>query len=232
MPHSWVDQTWVVGPFQCNCRLLVCPRTGTGLLIDPGDEPELILSRLKGVKLPTGQPVEIRYLLHTHGHLDHIGGTRRVKTQLSQAQSSERAPRIAIHRDDEPLYLGLKTQGQLFGMCYEDPLPVDHYLEDGEELKVGDLRISVLHTPGHSPGGVCLRLHEDSRIGIPESLFSGDTLFQSSIGRTDLWGGDLDTLIRSIRSRILTLDSDTRLCPGHGPESSIGREKKENPFLL
>jgi hydroxyacylglutathione hydrolase len=220
-----IDRTLVVGPFQCNCRLLACPRTGEAALVDPGDEAEKILKALQGSKTPAGLPLRVRYLLHTHGHLDHIGGTRTVKSSLVEK------PQIALHRGDERLYRSLQMQGQLFGLNYEDPLPIDHFLEDGEELKVGDLKLSVIHTPGHSPGSVGLRLHEDSALGVPETVFSGDTLFAGSVGRTDLWGADGDQMFRSIRERLLTLDGDTRVCPGHGPESRIGIEKRENPFL-
>jgi glyoxylase-like metal-dependent hydrolase (beta-lactamase superfamily II) len=173
----------------------------------------------------------VRYLLQTHGHLDHVGAVRPVKEALGH-QTAGVSPKIALHRGDEPLYLALKQQGALFGIHYEEPLPIDHYLEDGEDIRVGELRFSVLHTPGHSPGSVCLRLHENSRLGMPETLFSGDTLFQGSVGRTDLWGASQDQMFRSIRERILSLDGDTRVCPGHGPETRIGVEKRENPFLV
>ena len=122
-------------------------------------------------------------------------------------------------------------QGKLFGLTYEQPLPVDHHLEHEEELRVGDLRLSMIHTPGHSPGSLCVRIHEDSGVGAKETLLTGDTLFQGSVGRTDLWGADGDLMFKNIRSRILTLDSDTRVCPGHGPDTSVGVEKRGNPFL-
>jgi glyoxylase-like metal-dependent hydrolase (beta-lactamase superfamily II) len=140
-------------------------------------------------------------------------------------------PLIALHRGDEPLYLNLKSQGQMFGIQFEEPLPIDHYLEDGEELRVGDLKFSILHTPGHSPGSVCIRLHQDSALGIPEAVLSGDTLFQNSVGRTDLWGSSQDVMFKSIFDRILKLDDDTRVCPGHGADTRIGIEKQSNPFL-
>jgi glyoxylase-like metal-dependent hydrolase (beta-lactamase superfamily II) len=221
-----LDKTLVVGPFQCNCRLLACPETGRAVLVDPGDEAEQILKQLEGLKTPSGQRVVVEYLLHTHGHLDHVGATRDVREKLGATA------KIALHRGDEPLYKGLRMQGQLFGMEYDDPLPVEHFLEHEEELRVGKLRFTVVHTPGHSPGSVCLRLHEDKAAGIGETLFSGDTLFQGSVGRTDLWGADGKQMFRMIRERILTLDGDTRVCPGHGPETRVGVEKTSNPFLL
>jgi glyoxylase-like metal-dependent hydrolase (beta-lactamase superfamily II) len=158
-----------------------------------------------------------------------VGATRSVREAL--AHQVPQAPVIALHKADEPLYQELRKQGRFFGMELEDPLPVDHYLRDQEELRIGDLKLSVIHTPGHSPGSVCFRLHEDSSARSTETLFSGDTLFRGSVGRTDLWGGDQDALFRNIRGKILTLDGDTRVCPGHGLETTIALEKQQNPFL-
>ena len=222
------EKTFVVGSFQCNCRLLACPKTGEAILIDPGDEGPRLVRELRGLKTHSGQLIQIKYLLHTHGHLDHVGGTRAVREAFTQP---DHRPKIAIHRGDEPLYLNLQTQGQLFGLHYDAPLPVDHYLEDGEEWKIGELKFSMIHTPGHSPGSTCIRLHEDSAVNVPEALFSGDTLFRQSVGRTDLWGGNQDQLFKSIRQRLLVLDESTRVCPGHGEDTSIGQEKFNNPFV-
>jgi len=221
-----IDQTVVVGPFQCNCRILACPETGEAALIDSGDDAPRILKALRELKTAKGQPLQVKWLLHTHAHLDHIGATRDVKLAPEGGAS-----KIALHRDDDELYKNLKMQGQLFGVTYDDPLPVDHFLEDGEEIRLGTLKLSVLHTPGHSPGGICIRLHEDRASGAPETIFSGDTLFRDSIGRTDLWGGDTSQLLTSIKQRLLVLDDSTRVCPGHGPESTIAHEKRANPFL-
>lgn len=221
-----LEQTLVVGPFQCNCRLIACPRTGLAALIDPGDESERIVAELKGARVASGAPVEVRYLFHTHAHLDHVAGTRGVRTRLGEGA------KILLHRGDEELYRMLKMQGQLFGLDYDDPLPIDRFIEHEEELELGDLRLAVIHTPGHSPGSVCLRLHENSGAKAGETLYSGDTLFQGSVGRTDLWGADGELMFKNIRERLLTLDGDTRVCPGHGPDTRIGIEKKENPFLI
>lgn len=232
-----LDRCVPVGPFQCNCRLLACPKSGEAVVIDPGDEPEKLLKLLRGARVgPSGPLIRVKYLFHTHGHLDHIGAARPVREALAEdgakSNPAVTAPRIALHRDDEELYLALRRQAALFKMShYLDPLPVDHYFQDEEEIRVGELRFTILHTPGHSPGSVCLRLHENSAIGVREALFSGDTLFQGSVGRTDLWGGDSDLMFRSIRQRLLVLDDETRVCPGHGPETRIGIEKRENPFL-
>jgi len=219
------EQNWVVGPFQCNCRLLACPKTGHAVLVDPGDEATKILAHLKDLKTLSGLPIEVKYLFHTHGHLDHIAASREIKETLSSR------PTIALHKGDEEIYLQLKMQGRLFGFAYNDPLQVDHFFQDGEELKVGELKFSLLHTPGHSPGSVCIRLHEDKSNLVQESVLSGDTLFQGSVGRTDLWGANQEQMFKNIHERILTLDDDTRVCPGHGPNSKIGIEKRSNPFL-
>jgi hydroxyacylglutathione hydrolase len=226
------EKKWVVGPFQCNCRLLACPRTGEALLVDPGDEAATLIRDLRGLTTPSGVPVRVKYLLHTHGHLDHIGATRQVKESLLAQGGDLPAAKIALHQGDEMIYQNLVMQGSMFGLTYAPPLPVDHYLQHEEKVEVGDLRFSVIHTPGHSPGSICLRLHEDSGIGSRETLLTGDTLFQGSVGRTDLWGADGDLMFKNIRTRILTLDGDTRVCPGHGPDSSVGLEKSENPFLI
>lgn len=225
-----IYRTVPVGPLQCNCRILACPRTGDTLLVDPGDEPSRLISEIERLKTASGAPLRVKHLFHTHAHFDHFGGTRGVAEHF-RAKPDADAAEILLHRDDSELYRQLRAQGQRFGLPMEDPLPVDRFVADEEELRVGDLKFSVIHTPGHSPGGVCLRLHEDSAIGARERVFSGDTLFSSSIGRTDLWGGDLDTLLSSIRQRLFTLDDDTEVCPGHGPDSRMGIEKRENPFL-
>ena len=221
----FIEKNVVVGPFQCNCRILVCPETAETVLVDPGDEPKKILGALAAAERELGQPLRVKALLHTHGHLDHIGATRGVREALGSK------PEIYLHREDEPLYKGLKMQGQLFGMNYDDPLEVDRFFEHEQTLKFGRLIFTLIHTPGHSPGSISLRLHEDSALGVGEAVYSGDTLFQGSVGRTDLWGADGDQMFKSIRERLLTLDDDTRVCPGHGPDSRIGTEKRENPFL-
>ncbi len=218
---SAFEKRLIVGPFQCNCRLIVCPETREAALIDPGDEAPRLLA-----ELARDPSLKVKYLFHTHGHLDHVGATRAVKEGLAAA-----APQIALHQGDEELYRALKMQGALFGFEYEDPLAIDLYLENEQTLAVGKLKLSVIHTPGHSPGSVSLRLHEDTALGVAESIYSGDTLFQGSVGRTDLWGADQDQMFRSIRTRLLTLDGDSRVCPGHGPDSTIGVEKRTNPFL-
>ena len=225
-----IDQTIVVGAFQCNCRLLVCEETGEAALIDPGDEPRKILAAIESAQAALSRPVSVKYLLHTHAHLDHIGATRAVREALADTQG-EATPQIYLHQADEPIYRALKQQGQMLGFRYDDPLPVDEYFQDEQELRIGKIKLSLIHTPGHSPGSCCLRMHEDSNLGNAETVYSGDTLFQFSVGRTDFMGGDMGALLRSIKGRLLTLDDDTRVCPGHGPDTKIGLEKRVNPFL-
>ncbi len=224
-----IQKTIPVGPLQCNCQILVCPETHQALVVDPGDEPARIIRAIEEISEQLKHPVEVRALFHTHAHFDHIGAARGVKEHFAKA--GIKAPRIFLHREDEFLYSKLEEQGNRFGFHFDAPLPVDAFLQDEERLAVGSLRFTVLHTPGHSPGGVCFRLHEDSARGIPETVFTGDTLFRESVGRSDLWGGDEEVLFRSIRERLFTLDDDTCAWPGHGPKTLIGHEKRFNPYL-
>lgn len=209
---SFLKETLVVGPLQCNCTILACEKTLEAVVIDPGDEAENILASLRA------KNIKVKYLLHTHAHFDHIGATASLK--------SKTAAQICLHKGDEEIYKNLPLQGQMFGMKFDAPAPIDKFLEDEEEVTFGEQKLKVIHTPGHSPGGICFTLE-----GKESLVFSGDTLFQGSIGRTDLWGGDYSQLIRSIKSRLLTLDDSTQVFPGHGPSSVIHAEKKLNPFL-
>ncbi len=214
----------VVGSFQCNSYLLVCSQTGQAVLIDPGDQADLIVSTLKEAQASIGHPIQVKYLIHTHAHLDHIGATRQVCSVLG-------SPPIALHREDELLYQNLKKQGELFQIRYENPLPVNHYLEDGERLDVGSLQFQVIHTPGHSPGSISLQLVAHADEKRVQTVYSGDTLFKGSIGRTDLWGGNSQHLLKSIQQKLFILDEYTRVCPGHGPSTTIGLEKIQNPYV-
>lgn len=200
----------VVGPLQCNCSILACPETKEAILVDPGDEPEKILKELKK------DNYTVKYLLHTHAHFDHINATKTIKPHL-QGQ-------ICLHKEDEVIYNNLKLQGQMFGFHFDNPLPVEKYLEDEEILTFGKQKLQVIHTPGHSPGGLCFKIND-------EKIFTGDTLFQGSIGRSDLWGGNQETLINSIEKRLMVLEDDLPVFPGHGGETKIGIEKRKNPYL-
>ena len=200
----------VVPPFESNCWILGCGETRTAVVIDPGDEAG-ILQTLEAHDLT------LKYLIHTHGHLDHVSATASLQKEMG-------AP-VLIHEDDQILLDNLGLQGTMFGLASPEPPTVDRYICEGDSIDWGEHTLSVIETPGHSPGGVCLNLEGEN------ILFAGDTLFQDSIGRTDLWGGDYEQLLDSIREKLWPLDDDTIVCPGHGPRTTIGREKRENPFL-
>jgi hydroxyacylglutathione hydrolase len=205
-------RTIPVGPLQCNCSIVADLDAREAVVIDPGDEAEKIVSALE----TTG--CRALALLHTHGHFDHIGGTAGVKRATGAA--------IRIHRADRPLYDALPEQASFFGLQAGPPLPPDGGFSDGEMIEIGRLRLHVLHTPGHTPGSTCFRLDGETPI-----LFSGDTLFRRSIGRTDLWGGDTQTILASIREKLFTLPPELRVVCGHGPDTTIGEERRDNPFV-
>jgi len=204
-----------VGPIQANCILLGDRDAGVLAIIDPGEEAARIMERVEASGL------EPAMVLHTHGHLDHAGGTadlmRRVPSGIP----------VGLHRDELQLYQGLVMQGRMFGMEVEEPPQPSLWLEDGQRLELGGLSLEVRHTPGHSPGGVCFVVH-----GAPEPLvIAGDVLFAGSIGRTDLMGGSFPVLEQSIRSQLYSLPDETRVICGHGPDTTIGRERTSNPFV-
>ncbi|RPI25432.1 MAG: MBL fold metallo-hydrolase [Acidobacteria bacterium] len=198
-----------VGPFMKNGYIVACPQTREAVYIDPGDEVSLLLDWVERNNL------RLTTVANTHGHLDHISGVGQVKEKYDVP--------IYLHKADEGLYNALSQQAAWFGLSYPSAPPVDHFYEDGAVLKVGTLEFRVHHTPGHSPGGVCLEL--------TDHVFCGDLIFLDSIGRTDLPGGSYETLMQSIRLKLLPLGDDKILHSGHGPETTIGREKRENPFL-
>ena len=200
----------VVPSFQSNCWILGCDKTREAVVIDPGNEAG-ILKTLKEHELT------VKYLIHTHGHLDHVSATAAIQQETG-------AP-VLIHQADQILLDNLTRQGEMFGLDVPEPPAVDRYICEGDAIDWGTYTLSVIETPGHSPGGVCLNLEGE------QVLFAGDTLFQGSIGRTDLWGGDYEQLLDSIREKLWPLEDDTIVCPGHGPRTTIGTEKRENPFL-
>ena len=197
------------GPLEVNCYIVGCPTSGKAAVIDPGGDVDRILQLLERHHLT---PVMI---INTHGHFDHVGGNR----QLMEAAGCD----LLIHRDDAPLLPHANEHATLFGLQTAlSPAPT-RLLDDGDIIELGDLSIRVIHTPGHSRGGICLQ--------VEDCLFVGDTLFCGSIGRTDLPGGDHHLLIRGIREKLFPFADDTRVYPGHGPATTIGREKQNNPFL-
>ncbi len=198
-----------VGPIMANCYILGCGETRQAVVIDPGDEADRILMTLAKDKL------KVTHILNTHGHFDHVGGNRKLKEATG-------AP-ILIHAGDAPMLAQLSAAAATFGLSAENSPEPDRHLSDGDEIAFGNLSLKVLHTPGHSPGSVSL--YTDGKV------FVGDLLFSGSIGRTDLPGGDYDTLIASVRNKIFPLGDDVTVYSGHGPETSVGREKRFNPFV-
>lgn len=208
-------ETFPVGPIQANCVLLGDRDAGVLAIIDPGEEAARIMARVEASGL------EPALVLHTHGHLDHAGGTADLVRRLPDGIP------VGLHRDELPLYQGLVMQGRMFGLEVESPPEPTLWLEHGQALDLGGLRLEVRHTPGHSPGGVCFVVH-----GAPEPLvIVGDVLFAGSIGRTDLMGGSFPVLEASIRSQLYTLSDSTRVICGHGPDTTVGRERGGNPFV-
>ncbi len=213
-PVPIILQTVVAkGAVDTNCYIVGCPVTKEAAVIDPGAFSPGEVQSILGFLASEG--LMAKYIINTHGHIDHIAGNRAVKKATG-------AP-ILVHADDA----GRLGDGQLngsflFGMDIQSP-PADRLLADGEIIALGGLQVKVLHTPGHTPGGICLL--------VDNTLFSGDTLFAGSVGRTDLPGGSERAIINSIKEKLMTLPDDTSVRPGHGPRTSIGREKNENPFL-
>lgn len=198
-----------------NGYLVTCPDTLEAVVIDPGEEVEALIDAA------SSRGARVRHILLTHAHLDHISGVRRARAAFG-------AP-VWLHRDDLFLYDGIIEQGALFGLRMEKQPPADAHYEPDTALDVGTLRIRAHHTPGHCPGEVCLEVQgkEGSR-----RLFVGDSLFAGSIGRTDLPGGNYDRLMRSITEVIFPLGSGAIVCPGHGPETTVARERETNPFIV
>lgn len=199
-----------VGAFAMNCYLVVCETTRSAALIDPGDEPDRIVLEVARM----GAKVE--KILITHAHLDHVKEARRVKEHYGVP--------LFMHEADLFLLENLSSQAQAFGFGAAQPPEVDGFVNEGESIQVGELAFEVLHTPGHSPGSVTYL--------YPGHAFVGDVLFAGSIGRTDLPGGSYEQLMQSIRDKLLPLEDQTVIYPGHGPQTTIGQERRTNPFLL
>lgn len=197
---------------QCNCYILGCEETREALVIDPGDEVELILPLIQKHGL------SVRYLLSTHAHIDHVGDLEALKEKTGAE--------ALLHERDLALYRNLPMQASWMGVSTPPTTEIDNFVHQGDRISFGRQSGEVLFTPGHTPGSLCLHLAEQTG-----RLFAGDTLFQMGIGRTDLWGGSYRDIIESIRNRLLKLDDRTLVYPGHGPPTTIGEEKHHNPFL-
>jgi len=205
-------ETIPVGALQSNCYLVADTNTKEAIVIDPGDEATVILNRI------SQQSLTVQAILLTHAHFDHIMAVKSVK-EIHQVP-------IYLHRDESYIYDHLVMLAAQFGIHAESPLPVDRYFDENDHISFGEHTVSVLSTPGHSPGGVSLVIS-----GTPTHVFSGDTLFAGSIGRTDLPGGDTALLLKVIHEKLLGFDEATIVYPGHGPVTTIGAEKMSNPYL-
>ena len=206
-----IFESFAVGVLGCNCCILGDETSREALVVDPGDEAERIIARLAALEL------RLVGILHTHAHIDHVGGT----LALSRATH---APTY-LHDADRFLHDMLPVQARMIGLPLPEHAPMDRPLPDETSIPFGAHEVGVLHTPGHTPGSVCLV------IPHAELCLSGDTLFASGIGRTDLWGGDLGAIERSIRERLYVLSGSIEVVPGHGPTTPIDIERRTNPFV-
>ncbi len=204
-----IIKTLAVGPIMANCFIVGCENTKSAVVIDPGDEADKILMALAESQLT------VKYIINTHGHFDHVGANKKMK----EATGAE----ILIHAADADMLEQISVASRAFGMSVEDSPPADRTIGEGDQITFGDITFNVIHTPGHSLGGISL-----STDGI---VFVGDSLFYGSIGRTDFPGGDYNTLISSIKNKLFLLGDEVVVYTGHGPETTIGQEKRMNPFL-
>ena len=207
-----IVETFTVGMLQCNCTIVGDGKTREAIVIDPGDDPDVIVSRLNFHNLT------LKEIVCTHTHIDHVGAIFELQQKTGV--------RAAIHKADLFLFENLDVQAQWLGMAVPAQGTIDHYLNDGSSVACSGVELGVIHTPGHTPGSTCFLLE-----GERTTLFSGDTLFNNGIGRTDLWGGSTPEILSSIKNKLLTLDEDTLVVAGHGPSTTVGRERRSNPFL-
>jgi glyoxylase-like metal-dependent hydrolase (beta-lactamase superfamily II) len=210
-----IVETAAVGPFFKNGFVVGCEDTKEAVLIDPGDEVATLLAAAER------RTLAIRHILLTHAHVDHVTGVAAAKRALSVP--------VYLHRDDQFLYDRAVQSGAMFGLQVEPQPKIDRYYAPGDVIAFGNYEVRPHHTPGHCPGGVCLQIGRKGENG--KELFVGDTLFAGSIGRTDLPGGDFNVLIASIRDVLFAFGDDAIVHPGHGPDTTIGQERRTNPFL-
>jgi len=220
MTRNWIHEALPVGWLQCNCHVIGDPATREALVLDPGDEADRVLEILRRHNL------RATAIVSTHAHIDHVGG-------LKKLHDATLAP-VLMHAADLELYNALEVQAKWIGMPVPELATVDSLLKDGDSIRWGSFAADVIHTPGHTPGSLCLHLPAGpagAKEGSSGRLFAGDTLFAGSIGRTDLWGGSFEQILSSLRERLLRLPDATIVHPGHGPDTTIGQERATNPFL-
>ena len=198
-----------VGPIMANCFVVGCQETLEAVVIDPGDEPDKILQSVADLNL------KVRNILNTHGHFDHVSANKGINAATG-------AP-ILIHALDAPMLQQISASAAKWGLTAQDSPPPDRTIDEGDTITFGNITLQVLHTPGHTPGGISFLA--DGHV------FVGDTLFAGSIGRTDFPGGDFRTLKSSIQDKLFVLEDDVRVHTGHGPDTTIGQEKQYNPFV-
>jgi hydroxyacylglutathione hydrolase len=213
-----IVESFAAGPLGCNCTLIVDEESKEAIVVDPGGDLPRIEARL------ARHGAKVKAILHTHTHIDHVGAT----AGLQRAHAAA----ARIHEGDGFMYSILPVQAALLGMgAPPESAELDRWLVDDEVVRLGgpgaSIDVHVLHTPGHSPGSCCFEV----AAGDERLLLAGDTLFQQSVGRTDLWGGDHDALVKSIRGKLFALPDPTRVICGHGPDTTIGVEKRSNPFV-
>jgi glyoxylase-like metal-dependent hydrolase (beta-lactamase superfamily II) len=206
-----IHKIFPVGPLQCNCSVLGDEQTHEAMVIDPGDQVEGILDILRQEKLT------LKQIVITHAHIDHVGGAMKLKAATG-------AP-ILMNQNDHALLKMLDMQAAWVGMKSPGAVQVDAPLNPGDVLKIGEIFSNVIHTPGHTEGSICVYFPAEQK------LIAGDTLFAGSIGRTDLPGGSMEKIMRSLHTQVLALPDDTEVTPGHGPNTTIGEERELNPFL-
>ena len=242
MSDKLIHEVLPVGMLQCNCSILGDPVTREAIVVDPGDDVGRILEILQRRRL------KLRAIVSTHTHIDHVGG-------LAELHRATGAP-VMIHEADMELYKHLDIQAQWLGVATPAMTRIEDFVKEGDAVRWGGFAARVLHTPGHTPGSISLviepgatgtvlaqdapvpskdrapgRASGEPRNADPEILLAGDTLFQRSIGRTDLWGGSTPQILESIREKLLVLPEETIVFPGHGDTTTIGEEREENPFL-
>ena len=223
MPERLIHEVVPVGLLQCNCSILGDRSTGEAIVVDPGDEVDRILGVIARHKL------KLRAIVSTHTHIDHVGG-------LALLHRATGAP-VLIHDADLGLYRSLDVQAQWLGIPTPETLPIRDFVKEGDVLSWGGFLARVLHTPGHTPGSISLVVEsssqtpDEARAAQQRRLIAGDTLFQGSIGRTDLPGGSFPQIIRSIQEKLLALPDEIVVYPGHGETTTIGFEREQNPFL-